>query len=174
MALSKVFLGLSVVAFASAGVVVARAPSRESVGARPAPTARVMPPTVTPRELAPVLPPTASSVATAPPVATAPSSRVAPSPLPSAQRSQLADEVAALGRAQASLEAGRAAEALGLLDEYARGFKSPHLRPEADAMRIEAIVATGDTALARKTLERFRLEHPGSPLLRHLEAVVPP
>jgi hypothetical protein len=89
-------------------------------------------------------------------------------------RAPLGDEVAALGRAQQALEGGHPADTLRLVDAFYIDFPQPHLRPESDALRIEALRATGDKAGARSFLDAFRAAHPESPLLEHLEAVVGP
>jgi hypothetical protein len=148
----------------------ARAPSKEGAVVRSSrEEERVAP--------APRVPPAATpslAVAPAPPVVSSPPAVApAPPPLPPAKGAQpaLAEEVAALGRAQQSLEAGEPREALRRVDAFFVDFPAPHLKPEAEALRIEALAASGDGAGARSFLSAFRSAHPDSPLIEHLETV---
>jgi hypothetical protein len=122
------------------------------------------------------LPAVASDRTVAPParpsVDVTPPPRVQPSVLPA--RASLGDEVAALGRAQQALESGHAGDALRLVDAFLAEVPDAHLRPEAEALRIEALAATGDRAGARSFLRVFRDTHPESPLIEHLGAVTGP
>ena len=69
----------------------------------------------------------------------------APFPLPASSPS-LAEETAALDSARTALRGGRVAETLALLDDCAGRFPNGLLRPEASAIRVEALLAMGDRA----------------------------
>jgi hypothetical protein len=75
----------------------------------------------------------------------------------------LADEILRLDRAKTALAAGEPAAAIELLDTYDRDAPAGALRPEAHALRIDAVLATGDRAaaagLARDFLARFPEHH---------------
>jgi hypothetical protein len=75
----------------------------------------------------------------------------------------LADEILRLDRAKTALAAGEPGAALELLDTYERDAPVGALRPEAHALRIDAVLATGDRAaaagLARDFVARFPEHH---------------
>jgi TolA-binding protein len=60
----------------------------------------------------------------------------------------LTAETATLDAARASLRAGQAGDALATLDSFAVRFPSGALAPEAGALRVEALLASGDRAAA--------------------------
>jgi hypothetical protein len=76
----------------------------------------------------------------------------------------VAGQVALIDAARSALFAGMAARALDVLGQYQSRYPSGSFRPEATALRIEALAAAGRLAEARALAERFVSEHPGSPL----------
>jgi hypothetical protein len=94
------------------------------------------------------------------PTATLPtaSARAAGSDTPS-----LSSELAALEDARASLNAGKARDALAKLDAYDREFPAGHLRDEATVLRVEALIRSGDPASAQALAESFLAASPSSP-----------
>jgi hypothetical protein len=74
----------------------------------------------------------------------------------------LAEEVRSVDRARSLVAAGRAAEALRVLDAYDRRFSEHRFAPEALYLRMEALVLVGRTAEARATAERLLASYPKS------------
>jgi hypothetical protein len=75
----------------------------------------------------------------------------------------LAAEARLLAAAQSALDQGRGAQALGVLDEHDRRFPSGVLAPESEALRVDALCATGRADDARAEALRLRARYPGSP-----------
>jgi hypothetical protein len=73
-------------------------------------------------------------------------------------------EVALLDRARAALHAHAGAQALRLLDRHQRRFAHGILVPEAEALRIEALVQLGARAQAETMSQRFVAAYPQHPL----------
>jgi hypothetical protein len=130
-------------------------------------------------EKAPPAPPIATIPATAPAMPTpaeAPQPTARPtvespaSPAPTHRRSlsaptgDLRDQIALLDNARASIAAGSANHALELVRRYADKYPAGSFRPEAAALRIEALVKVGRMGEARALAERFVADHGGSPL----------
>jgi len=131
---------------------------------RPPSTAIVSPPlpSVEPTIAQGLTQPRASPVIVPPPAAPSSSARLR-------NRSQspaddLAGQVALIDAARSALSSGMADRALDALGQYQSRYPAGSFRPEATALRIEALVATGRNAEARALAERFVSEHPGSPL----------
>jgi hypothetical protein len=122
-----------------------------------------------PREATPVR--SSAPALSAGPVPRASTRRAAspsPSPLvvatpPAPPSLELADEILRLDRAKTALAAGEPAAAIELLDTYDRDAPAGALRPEAHALRIDAVLATGDreaaVGLARDFVARFPDHH---------------
>jgi hypothetical protein len=111
-------------------------------------------------------PPAASDVA---PAAVEPSPGAgAPVPTPhgrpGTKPNDLGDQIALVDAARAALSAGAADRALELLRQYQTKYPAGSFRPEAAALRIEALAKLGRGAEARALAERFVAEHAGSPL----------
>jgi len=115
-------------------------------------------------------PSAASRVDDGPPKGDAPTMGAEPSASPSARK--LALEIAALDGVKRRLAAGDSAGALNGLAAYASKFPDGALSPEADALSIEAFVASGNRGEARTRFEAFRARHPDSPLLEKLDRLV--
>jgi hypothetical protein len=84
-------------------------------------------------------------------------------PEPAAAKAPLAAEVALVDRARASLASGAPARALEELSHYETSFRDPRLLPEVLFLRLEAHLASGDTARARQTAEQSLRLFPRSP-----------
>ena len=81
----------------------------------------------------------------------------------SARASQLREEIATILDARRVLRAGDPARALTLLDAARARFPDGILAQEREALTIEALVRSGQRALATKRAEVFLREYPKSP-----------
>jgi hypothetical protein len=97
------------------------------------------------------------------PVARAMDPSVSREQTPRSSSSPLSAEVLALARARSSLSQGRALEALGALDAYAREFTSPVLMPEAQVLRLQTLLALGRAVEARRLGEQLLRSDPSGP-----------
>ena len=84
----------------------------------------------------------------------------------------LADENALVSRAQAALARGRTSEALAAAAEHQRRFPRGEFVEEREALAIQALARSGNTAAAAARAERFRARYPRSMLLRAVNAAV--
>lgn len=75
----------------------------------------------------------------------------------------LVEEAAALELARQALVAGRAASALAALDGYDQRFPRGELRPEATALRVEALLASENPSEARALGYAFLAKHSRHP-----------
>jgi len=161
--------GLAIVplAFKAAGLVALALAGAVGVGvwlSRPLPAPA-------PRPMAPALhadPPAPPPVATAPAVtvrgSAASEGRGATSGSGAPRGSALRGEILLVDGARAALAEGSPGRALRLVQRYAVRFPHGALAPEAQALRIEALAASGQPARARALARAFIAEHPGSPL----------
>jgi len=96
--------------------------------------------------------------------ATPPAMISAEPPAPSVRPAQdrLAQEVALLARATSDLHAGRAANALKVLDEYQRQFPKGLLTEERRAARAQALCALGRQSEAQAELARLAPQSPAA------------
>lgn len=78
----------------------------------------------------------------------------------------LATEVRLIDGARAAIDGGDPARALALLDDHDRRFPGGALAPEAAALRVEALCASGRTTESQSAVRRFEARYPGSPLER--------
>jgi len=115
----------------------------------------------------------AAPVVTAPPVVEAPANSSVvtadqrPPARPAARVAEpvsLAQELAALDAARATMARGDSQGALLLLDGYAKTCPQGRLRLEAELLRIDALAKSGQTQAAKKRAEAFLRHHPGSVL----------
>jgi TolA-binding protein len=81
----------------------------------------------------------------------------------------LREEIALLDTAREAMKNGAFVQALGALDRYAGRFSRGAFAPEAEAMRIEALVRDGQSERARTLGRRFLTQHPSSPLAERVE-----
>jgi hypothetical protein len=84
----------------------------------------------------------------------------------------LSDEVAALERARRALGDEDGATALKALSEYDRQFKQRTLGPEAEALRIEALLKSGNRAAGKAAAKRFLVRYPKSPLAKRVQSLL--
>jgi hypothetical protein len=92
---------------------------------------------------------------------------VAASPAPSRRRGapvarDLGDQIEFIDAVRAALSVGADRRALDLLRDYQDRYPSGSFRPEATALRVEALVKLGRQAEARSLAERFVVEHRGT------------
>jgi hypothetical protein len=160
------------------GLALAGATAAAVVALRhePAPVAVVAPPVPAPP--VPVAAPPATKeeptiaiadLKSATPVA-APHAAVAP---PAASGGTLAAEIAALDEARRSLRDGDPARTLAHVDAYERRFPAGAFTEEAEVLRIEALVRSGDRARAVAVGQRFLAARPTSPHAARIRAILP-
>ena len=86
--------------------------------------------------------------------------------------SDLSDQIALLDAARSALATGNAARALATVREYQSRYPNGAFRPEAGAVRIEALVKQGRTTEARAAAERFVATHGRTPLADRVARLV--
>lgn len=106
----------------------------------------------------------------APPVVAQPRTLAATPPAAAGSRVEEADEAATaervvLRRAFSAMSQGRGDSALAALDMHAQLFPEGRLTEQAEALRIQALYATGRSSEAATQLEEFQKRYPNS-LLR--------
>lgn len=99
------------------------------------------------------------------PVPAPASTAMASSSAPSRRADRLAEEVAILSQAAKDLRAGRAADALGALNEHQKKFPGGLLTQERRAARAEALCSLGRFAEAQSELSVLGRSAAASPLL---------
>src|SRR5262249_31861381 len=87
------------------------------------------------------------------------------------QESQLSRELRAIDTARAALNRGDANGALSAVDQYERTFPNGSLRMEANVVRVEALLARGDKAAARKLARDLLARDPSGPQSRRLQSI---
>jgi hypothetical protein len=154
-----------VLVFGVAGVMVGTRvwmSTATSPAASPAAAPRVVP-----------APPPAATPAAPPAVVAVPAEAepLAPEPTPATRRhvagikpGDLRDQIAMVDAARAAVKAGAGDHALEILRRYHDRYPTGSFRPEAAALRIEALAKLGRTAEAQSLAERFIAEHGSSPL----------
>jgi len=93
-------------------------------------------------------------------------------PRPSASGSSLPDELAMLQDARQALAAGQPALALARLDQYAARFPNGTMTPEANVVRIEALLAAGDRPSAERVAQAFLARDPESPYASRVRSLL--
>jgi len=91
------------------------------------------------------------------------SSASAPPDQAETQPTDVAAEVATLDSARQALRSGDARRALKTLVEHARRFSGGVLGPEAELLRIEALIESGQPATAASRARSFLAKNPSSP-----------
>ena len=138
-------------AVGAVGVHAWRSAPAEPAGASAAPAV----------EATPALPEAArSSVAASPEVIAPPSARL------SGVGADLHEQIALLDAARTAVAHDDARGALQILGRYQDKYPSGSFRPEASALRIEALVKVGRRAEARALASQFVAEHHGSLLAK--------
>jgi hypothetical protein len=143
--------------------------------ANPAPPARFAPASASAPALALPLPSAPTEVVA--PDQPAPSASPSPSALRPSVRSgasanDLHAQITLIDSARAAVSAGAGDRALQLLRQYESAYGVGSFRPEARALKIEALVAVGRRAEARVLAERFAADYPGSALAERVERIV--
>lgn len=147
------------------------------VGARAWRTSPLRPTSVAP-QLAPAPPPPAPLATDIErPMSTFPGSAsalpaAAHHPHVAAAPGDLRDEITFLDGARAALSAGDGRRALELVRRYQERFPRASFRPEATAIRVEALVKLDRQADARALAVRFMTENRGSLLAKRVAALV--
>jgi len=88
-----------------------------------------------------------------------------------APESPLARELRSLDEARSTLADGDPSGALAALDRHDRAFATGPLRTEANILRVEALLARGDRAAARKLARALLARDPASPHARRLRTI---
>ena len=140
-------------------------PTRVPHAAPPAVTAPKDP--VPARQLPAPPPAPADTPAPSPAAATA----AAPRARAVAAAGDLGDQVALIDSARAAVSGGAGARALEILRRYQERYPAGSFRPEAAAIKIEALMKLGRESEARALAERFVAEHRGSLLARRVAEV---
>jgi hypothetical protein len=79
-----------------------------------------------------------------------------------------------LDEARAALAASRPATALSALDAYAAAFPRGAMAPEADVLRIEALVKAGDRAAAMRLADAFLAREGQGPYVERIRSLLAP
>jgi len=88
-----------------------------------------------------------------------------------ATASELADQIGSIDAARDALAKGADRAALELLRRYQDKYPNGSFRPEATALKVEALVKLGRQSEARALAERFVAEHRGSLLAGRVAAL---
>jgi hypothetical protein len=139
------------------GVVVAR---RSSSSGRATPAVKAAPAVSAPHEETPPVVTPTSARATDKRVERM-RRRLAPAPAPAGD---LRDQIALIDAARTAVKAGATERALVLLRRYETSYAVGAFRPEALALRIEALAEGGRAAEARPLAREFLARYPQSPL----------
>ena len=89
-----------------------------------------------------------------------------------AAATDLSEQLALVDAAHRALSGGNAADALVLARKYSVEYPSGTFRPEAAAIRIEALVKLGRTAEARALANKFATTYGPGPLADRIATVV--
>jgi hypothetical protein len=90
---------------------------------------------------------------------------------PSAKTPTIAREIAALDGARAALERNDPTAALAAVDSHEREG-AVALGPEATVIRVEALLARGETSKAKALARRFLVENPSTPHATRMREVI--
>jgi hypothetical protein len=84
----------------------------------------------------------------------------------------LSEELNALDAVRSMLASGDATEALSRLDAYNKAFPKGRLQLEAEVLRIDALMKSGQTDLAKKRAQAFLAKHPNSVLASRVRGLL--
>ncbi len=156
----------------------AGAPGLSNPAAPAAPPLAASPPSEPPPALqqpaAPEPLPPALEPSNAPAPAAAPPSRSPPAAAEPNSNNSLAAELEALDSARRALSAGNGGQALQLLDAHGRRFPRGRLRLEAEVLRIEALMQTGQRAAASARAKAFVKRYPNSVFVSRVQRFAGP
>jgi hypothetical protein len=150
------------------------APSREELPMPSEPTS-LEPPVSADEVTPPPVRSTSTKVATVLPDPPSPAQierQAVPAPRAAAPLQTLGDEVATLDGARRALASGDAEGALSMLGSYDGHFAQPVLRPEADLLRIEVLLALGHTDSARHLAGQLLIEQPDSAYAQRVRSLL--
>jgi hypothetical protein len=161
-----------VVPLASAGAAAPAATSTTAV-TETAPTAATAPTDVTRVELPAASPPPRAIHALPAIAIPTPSAAESAAPTPASRTAaRLAEETATIDAARKALRSGSAVDALRILDAHARDYPGGALLPEASALRVEALLASGDRASAETVARALLATYPATPAARRVRAML--
>jgi hypothetical protein len=86
--------------------------------------------------------------------------------------SALSEELAALDAVRSTLAHGDPTGALARLDNYNRSFPKGRLQLEAEVLRIDALMKSGQEDLAKKRAQAFLTKHPNSVLASRVRGLL--
>jgi len=135
--------------------------------APPPPQPRVMPAAVPAPMPAPVVAPEPAAAIEMPPSPPGPNRRTHAA----VTTSELADQIGSIDAARDALAKGADRAAMEILRRYQDRYPAGSFRPEATALKVEALVKLGRQAEARALAERFVAEHRGSLLAARVAAL---
>ncbi|MGK3988500.1 RNA polymerase sigma factor [Sorangium sp. So ce136] len=139
---------------------------REEIAQRP-----LAPPIAAPLGAPPAAPATAMA---APATTTRASTSTARGAAHVADTRSIGPDISLLGRADAAFGAGRATEALDLLERHARKYPHGPSTEQREALAVRVLLAAGRRTEAAARAERFRAAFPGSLLMPAVDAVLEP
>ena len=97
---------------------------------------------------------------------------VVETPTKARTESSLFEEQRIIESARAAVARGDARSAFSLLDNYERSYASKQFRPEALALRVEALRSSGQLAAARALAADFAQKYPHHPLRHRVQSAV--
>jgi hypothetical protein len=84
----------------------------------------------------------------------------------------LGPQLALIDGARASLAQGNARDALARLKEYDARYPGGSLGPEATALRVDALLQTGERAKGQALGEKFVAQHPNGPYTARIRSLL--
>jgi hypothetical protein len=157
------WISVSVIGLVVAGAVVGSRASHETPhAAQPAPVVAPAPRAPVPAAPAPTTDEAATPGTT--PAATRRSRAAAPV-------GDLGEEIAFIDGARAAVASGASGRALDVLRGYQSKYPNGSFRPEAMALKIEALINLGRETEARPLAERFLAEHRGTLLSKRVAQI---
>jgi hypothetical protein len=154
-------LAAAAVAAGVVGVRTSSAPAKPAVHAKAAAPAIAAPAVVTPPAETPVVTARETRIERIEKVRRHPAAAPAAVPAPA---SDLRDQIALLDAARTAVKAGSSERALVLLRRYDASYPAGAFRPEALALRIEALSQDGRRAEAQALAREFLTRYPQSPV----------
>jgi TolA-binding protein len=136
-----------------------------------------------PRVAAPLLSAPAQAAARSPDISAEPATpaqnapQLAPAPSPSGAAAPPSaaslDEAREIAAASAAISRGDDSDAIATLNGYDEKHPNGELKPEAMALRIQALSHSGKTSEARTLVNEFQGKYPKHPLVRQVSGSVP-
>jgi hypothetical protein len=131
---------------------------------------------IPPPETAPRVDPPVANTSAPVPAKTTISARASAVPKPTdtsppPAETQLTKELRALDVARSALNRGDANACLAELDKHDRAFPTGQLRMDAAILRVEALLARGDSARAKKLASDLLAQQPNGPSAQRLRTI---